>query len=605
MNLDFSPYAVGGAAARADSFTRLDPNFATGVYGLTQAAHAAGIPLQITSAYRSPPTQARIVADGMAKYGLGDRADAWRADVARLGPVAAGQQWRPEMREAGLTRFIAMPGGSQHQRGTAVDFALNGSLIRDADSPAAQFIRNNAQQYGLSVPMSWEPWQAEPIGNAGRITGAPQATMTTRNAPTNTQTTGVQMDGTQQSSGDLSRNQRMMLGFAALRDAGAALQGQNSNFFADTMGGFQQQAQAADDRAFRQMQFDESVRQFGVGQAGSAEQRRILEEQERRLARENQINILGQLGGFETQVRELEETNAARAQAGLPPLPLSPYVTSQISMLQRMLSQSGYSPAPGAGTPAPGAGTPAPGAGTQTPVVTPTPGAGTQTAPDAYAVIDNPGSTPEDIAGAMAFLQNLNPTARDLVGDDAIDAAMARGQARIDAISEETQVEAQSAEQIEAKRLQVATKGQTVVDYLLRGIDENTGEFIINPKMMIAGTRNALARGGDANYQEFASALDNIRETIAAETIGILNDRGVSLGVNLTDTDMDIIRNIATTISVDNPLGTLNSLKQFEEITGVDLGLGTFAVDNGSSPFQRIEGGGSFEAGGLTFEEVN
>ena len=182
MNLDFSPYATGGAAARPDSFTRLDPSFATGVHGLTQAAHAAGIPLQITSAYRSPATQARIIADGMSRYGLGGRADAWRADVARMGPEAAGRQWRPEMREAGLTRMIAMPGGSQHQRGAAVDFALNGSLIRDADSPAAQFIRNNAQQYGLSVPMSWEPWQAEPIGNAGRITGAPQATMTTRNA---------------------------------------------------------------------------------------------------------------------------------------------------------------------------------------------------------------------------------------------------------------------------------------------------------------------------------------------------------------------------------------------------------------------------------------
>jgi hypothetical protein len=116
----------------------------------------------------------------MARYGLGDRADAWRADVARLGPVAAGQQWRPEMREAGLTRFIAMPGGSQHQRGTAVDFALNGALIRDADSPAAQFIRNNAAQYGLSVPMSWEPWQVEPVGS--RDGSRPQAAMTTRNA---------------------------------------------------------------------------------------------------------------------------------------------------------------------------------------------------------------------------------------------------------------------------------------------------------------------------------------------------------------------------------------------------------------------------------------
>jgi hypothetical protein len=181
MDLDFSPYAVGGAQARSDSFTRLDPNFATGVYGLTQAAHAAGIPLQITSAYRSPPTQARIIADGMARYGLGDRADAWRADVARLGPVAAGQQWRPEMREAGLTRFIAMPGGSQHQRGTAVDFALNGSLIRDADSPAAQFIRNNAAQYGLSVPMDWEPWQVEPVGS--RDGSRPQAALNFRGAP--------------------------------------------------------------------------------------------------------------------------------------------------------------------------------------------------------------------------------------------------------------------------------------------------------------------------------------------------------------------------------------------------------------------------------------
>ena len=179
MGLDFSPFATGGAAARADSFTRLDPKFATGVHGLTSAARAAGIPLQITSAYRSPPVQAQIVADGMAKYGLGNRADAWRADVARLGPEAAGRQWRPEMREAGLTRFIAMPGGSQHQRGTAVDFAMNGSLIRDANSPAAQFIRNNAEQYGLSVPMSWEPWQVEPVGSRVRKStkGAPQMAM--------------------------------------------------------------------------------------------------------------------------------------------------------------------------------------------------------------------------------------------------------------------------------------------------------------------------------------------------------------------------------------------------------------------------------------------
>ena len=152
MDLDFSPYAVGGAQARSDSFTRLDPNFATGVYGLTQAAHSAGIPLQITSAYRSPELQAQLYASALERYGS---------------PQAA-------------RRWVAPPGRSQHNYGTAVDFALNGSLIRDADSPAAQFIRNNAAQYGLSVPMSWEPWQVEPVGS--RDGSRPQAAMTTSNA---------------------------------------------------------------------------------------------------------------------------------------------------------------------------------------------------------------------------------------------------------------------------------------------------------------------------------------------------------------------------------------------------------------------------------------
>ena len=446
------------------------------------------------------------------------------------------------------------------------------------------YMTPGSMHIGFGTPAVW--------GEDGRGANAPQwlrdayQGAPAGQAPTNTQTTGVGMNDTpQQPSGELSRSQRMMLGFAALRDAGAALQGQNSNFFADTMGGFQQQAQAADDRAFRQMQFDEGVRQFGVQQASSQAERDLRREQEGRLARENQINILGQLSGFESQARELEEMNAARVLAGQPPLPLNPYIASQISMLQRMLAQSGYSPAPGAGTPAPGAGT--------------------QTAPDAYAVIDNPDSTPEDIAGAMAFLQNLTPTARDLVGDEAIDAAMARGQARINAISEEVEKTAASDEQVKARREQIATKGQIVVDYLLRGIDEGTGDFIVNPFMSNNYSRAALQRGGDINYQEFESALNNIRETLTAETIGILEDRGVSLGVNLTDEDMNTIRRIASTISVDNPLGTLNDLKEFERITGVDLGLGTFATGGGDSPFQRIDSGGSFEAGGLTFEEVN
>ena len=169
--------AVGGAAARGDSFTGLDADFAKGVSQLVQDAQAAGIPLQITSAYRSEGTQARIVADNMAKHGFSaeDRA-AWEADVAELGPVAAGQKWRSQMQAAGLTKWVAMPGTSAHQSGKAVDFAVNGRLIRDPNSRAARWIKENAGKYGLDVPMSWEPWEVRPGG-----IGAPSETDRLRN----------------------------------------------------------------------------------------------------------------------------------------------------------------------------------------------------------------------------------------------------------------------------------------------------------------------------------------------------------------------------------------------------------------------------------------
>ena len=138
-DMDWTPYAVGGAAARDDSFTGLDPEFAASVYGMVQDAHEAGIPLQITSAYRSPEVQARLYENALAKYGSPEAARKW----------------------------VAPPGRSKHNSGEAVDFALDGSLIREADSEAAQWIAANAAKYGLSVPMSWEPWQVEPIGSRG------------------------------------------------------------------------------------------------------------------------------------------------------------------------------------------------------------------------------------------------------------------------------------------------------------------------------------------------------------------------------------------------------------------------------------------------------
>lgn len=137
--MDWSPFAVGGAASRSDSFTGLQPEFAAAIYRMVQDAHAAGIPLQITSAYRSPEVQAQLYDAAIQKYGSPEAARKW----------------------------VAPPGKSRHNSGTAVDFAVNGSLLRDANDPAARWIAENAAKYGLSVPMDWEPWQVEPSGSRG------------------------------------------------------------------------------------------------------------------------------------------------------------------------------------------------------------------------------------------------------------------------------------------------------------------------------------------------------------------------------------------------------------------------------------------------------
>lgn len=151
MDFDWSRYAVGGAAARPDSFTGLNPEYAQRVAQMIQAAEAELGPraLTITSAYRSPELQAQLFQAAIKKYGS----------------------------EAAARKWVAPPGKSRHNFGMAVDFAdPNGGLLRDPNSPQAQWIAQNAARFGLAVPMSWEPWQVELAGDraGGQPAGAPQ-----------------------------------------------------------------------------------------------------------------------------------------------------------------------------------------------------------------------------------------------------------------------------------------------------------------------------------------------------------------------------------------------------------------------------------------------
>jgi hypothetical protein len=136
---DWTRYAVGGAASRKDSFSRLNPDYASRVAQLVQAAERELGPraLTITSAYRSPELQAKMFRDAVAKYGS----------------------------EKAARKWVAPPGRSKHNAGLAVDFGdANGRLLRDANSREAKWIKENAARFGLDVPMSWEPWQVELAG---------------------------------------------------------------------------------------------------------------------------------------------------------------------------------------------------------------------------------------------------------------------------------------------------------------------------------------------------------------------------------------------------------------------------------------------------------
>ena len=146
MDIDWTRYAVGGAAARPDSFTGLNQDYAARIAQLVMAAEQELGPgaLKITSAYRSPEVQAVLWENAIKKYGSPEAARKW----------------------------VAPPGKSQHNFGLAVDFAdAGGNLLRDPNSREAQWIAQNAGNFGLAVPMSWEPWQVELIG--GRDGAAP------------------------------------------------------------------------------------------------------------------------------------------------------------------------------------------------------------------------------------------------------------------------------------------------------------------------------------------------------------------------------------------------------------------------------------------------
>ncbi|CAB5220365.1 Peptidase M15B [uncultured Caudovirales phage] len=118
---------------------------------------------RVGSGYRSSDHQASILT-GKIRETLGaEAANRWQADVQSMGAEAAGQQWRSQLQGAGITKWVALPGSSNHQKSKAFD-------LQFSNDDAKKWAHENAATYGFKFPMSHEPWHLEPVGSSDSTT---------------------------------------------------------------------------------------------------------------------------------------------------------------------------------------------------------------------------------------------------------------------------------------------------------------------------------------------------------------------------------------------------------------------------------------------------
>lgn len=137
MDAGKGPEAVDGM--RADFAANLDALFQDAPPEIRDG-------LQIGSGFRSVERQAQLFADAVQKYGS----------------------------EAAARKWVAPPGGSQHNQGQAVDIWYKGQRLDSAPAEVRQWVHDHAADYGLRFPMSWESWHIEPANARG---GGPGSTV--------------------------------------------------------------------------------------------------------------------------------------------------------------------------------------------------------------------------------------------------------------------------------------------------------------------------------------------------------------------------------------------------------------------------------------------
>jgi peptidoglycan hydrolase-like protein with peptidoglycan-binding domain len=102
---------------------QMTPATAAAFQQMYEAAKRDGVTLNVNSAFRDPAYQAKLFKQAVAKYGS----------------------------ESAARKWVAPPGRSEHQTGTALDMGMGNGRVYS-------WLRQNAGKFGLKQSYSWEPW---------------------------------------------------------------------------------------------------------------------------------------------------------------------------------------------------------------------------------------------------------------------------------------------------------------------------------------------------------------------------------------------------------------------------------------------------------------
>ena len=95
----------------------------------------------------------------------------FKAAVKKYGSVKAARKW------------VAPPGGSQHNKGGASDLSWNGDFFKNAPARVMQWVHSNAGKFDLKFPLGHEPWhieKAETRGGKTKVGGKGKEIFTSR-----------------------------------------------------------------------------------------------------------------------------------------------------------------------------------------------------------------------------------------------------------------------------------------------------------------------------------------------------------------------------------------------------------------------------------------